>query len=287
MRKVSPLVGFRAKNMIFSLYLTLTLFGCLAGITTVLFGFGGGFVIVPLLYRALLTTYGAGSRTGMAAMHIAVATSTCVMIVSSAMATRRHRLKGNIVWSRVWPLAGYIAAGAVAGAALAVTADGALARWLFVAYLAVTIVDCLLRRGFISQETDAPQRRISSMKTALSGVAIGVIATFLGVGGSVMTVPMMRRQGLSMAYATAMANPLSLPVALAGTLTYMVMAWRNAGLPGGWYLGYVDIPAFAVLTLGSWLGSQLATPLVGRIPDRLHAKVYLGLLAIVLVSMAI
>ena len=36
---------------------TLLLFaGCLAGITTVLFGFGGGFVIVPLLYACLLYT---------------------------------------------------------------------------------------------------------------------------------------------------------------------------------------------------------------------------------------
>jgi uncharacterized membrane protein YfcA len=30
-------------------YLLLTLFGCLTGITAVLFGFGGGFVVVPLL----------------------------------------------------------------------------------------------------------------------------------------------------------------------------------------------------------------------------------------------
>lgn len=40
-------------------YLLLTLFGCLTGITAVLFGFGGGFVVVPLLYRLLTASHGA------------------------------------------------------------------------------------------------------------------------------------------------------------------------------------------------------------------------------------
>ena len=35
------------------LYLVLALFGVLSGVTTVLFGFGGGFVAVPVLYAAL------------------------------------------------------------------------------------------------------------------------------------------------------------------------------------------------------------------------------------------
>lgn len=49
-------------------------------------------------------------------------------------------------------------------------------------------------------------------------------ATFLGVGGSVMTVPLLRRCGLSMSQATSMTNPLSVPVALAGTLIGVMKA---------------------------------------------------------------
>ena len=40
------------------IYLVLAVFGGLAGVTTVLFGFGGGFVVVPLLYRVLLLAHG-------------------------------------------------------------------------------------------------------------------------------------------------------------------------------------------------------------------------------------
>jgi hypothetical protein len=82
-----------------------------------------------------------------------------------------------------------------------------------------------------------------------------------------------------------MANPLSVPVALAGTFTYMLMAGFAKVELGAWFVGYVDLLAFAILTLGSLLGIRLATPWIGRIPDALHARVYIGLLGVVMVSM--
>jgi uncharacterized membrane protein YfcA len=269
------------------LYLLLAAFACLAGVTTVLFGFGGGFVVVPLLYRSLIAHYGADSAIGGVAMHIAVATSTCVMIVSALLATRRHARKGNILWKQVWPMAGYIGVGAVFGAAAATLATGEFVRWAFVVYLGVSILDCVARKGFMSQAQAAKPRTPGALITGIAGVTIGIIATFLGVGGSVMTVPMMRRRGLDMSRATAMANPLTVPVALAGTVTYTLMAWHQPVPLSAWHIGYVDLAAFAVLTVGSLIGVQLATPLIGRIPDRLHAQIYVALLSLVLVSMAV
>jgi uncharacterized membrane protein YfcA len=49
----------------------------------------------------------------------------------------------------------------------------------------------------------------------------------------------------------------------------------------------VDLLAFAVLTLGSMLGIRLATRWIGRIPDRVHAWVYIGLLVIVMLGMSV
>lgn len=119
------------------------------------------------------------------------------------------------------------------------------------------------------------------------GILIGAIATFLGVGGSVMTVPLLRRCGLSMTQATAMANPLSLPVALVGTATYMVTGALDNTRLGAGYIGYVNLIAFSLLTLGAWFGMGLAARWMGRIPDRLHAWAYVGLLGVVLVSMGL
>lgn len=100
-----------------------------------------------------------------------------------------------------------------------------------------------------------------------------------------MTVPLLRRCGLSMSQATSMANPLSVPVAVAGTLTYMALAGFNASDLGAWFVGYVDLLAFVVLTLGSLVGIRMATPWIGRIPDRVHAWVYIALLIVVMLGM--
>ena len=102
-----------------------------------------------------------------------------------------------------------------------------------------------------------------------------------------MTVPLLRRCGLSMSQATSMANPLSVPVALAGTLTYMTLAGFTESDLGVWYIGYVDVLAFALLTVGSLLGIRLASRWIGRIPDRLHAWIYIGLLIVVLLSISL
>jgi hypothetical protein len=45
--------------------------------------------------------------------------------------------------------------------------------------------------------------------------------------------------------------------------------------------------AFAVLTVGSLVGIRLATPWIGRIPDRMHAQVYIGLLVLVMISLCL
>ncbi|CAN7718595.1 sulfite exporter TauE/SafE family protein [Acidovorax sp. LjRoot66] len=270
-------------------YLVLAVFGTLAGVTTVLFGFGGGFVVVPVLYRTLVHMHGSESPLGQSAMQVAVATSTCVMIVGAGLATRRHQRAGNVDWAQVRPLLAFIAVGAVAGAAAATVLRSDWVRWTFVAYLALTILDGLLRPGFIRPRaavaTPQDGTRPSGPVTALLGLAIGAVASFLGVGGSVMTVPLMRRRGAPMVQATAAANPLSLPVALAGTATYVLLAWEQAAPLGAWHAGFVDLRAFAVLVAGSWLGIRLGGRFVGRLPDGLHAKVYLALLAVVLLAM--
>ena len=268
-------------------YVILAFFSILSGATTVLFGFGGGFVTVPLLYALLAEAHGGTGPAGSAAMHVAVATSTAVMVVTSLLATLRHARLGNIVVTEFWPLVGYIAIGACAGATFATDVSGDLMRYAFVAYVGVTILDCLLRRGFLSPpQAGEPLRRTSAPSTAAAGIVIGAIATFLGLGGSVMTVPMMRRRGMDMTRATAMANPLAFPVALVGTGFYTLMRPGTAIL-SPWQVGSVDGVAFVILVTGSLLGIRAASPLIGRIQDVWHARAYVLLLVVVLLSMIV
>ncbi|MDH0300818.1 MULTISPECIES: sulfite exporter TauE/SafE family protein [unclassified Pseudomonas] len=266
-------------------YPLLGLFGLCAGITTLLFGFGGGFFAVPLLYALLLASHGAGTAVAQHAMQIAVATSAMVMIFSSALATWRHQRAGSLRWDLVRPLAPAIAAGALLGAWAALYVASAWLRWLFIAYLLLSLLDAWLRPGFVR----ASERRLDTLGSAsatLIGVPIGALAALLGVGGSVMTVPLLRRRGASMRTATAMANPLSLPMALAATLVYALVPVGQIELGDG-LLGLIDLRAALVMTAGAWLGMHLAAPLLGRIPDSVHARAYLALLACVLMVMLV
>jgi uncharacterized membrane protein YfcA len=209
------------------------------------------------------------------------------MIVNASLSTRRSARAGTLLKAWLWPLAGFIAIGSLVGALAAGLVSGEALRVAFIVYLAITIVDCLYRRGFVSRTVEGEPRLLGRWATGPGGVLIGAIATFLGVGGSVMTVPLMRRCGLSMTQATSMANPLSLPVALVGTFTYMLSGVMDAPALGTGYIGFVNLAAFAALTFGAFFGMRLAARWVGRIPDQLHARVYVGLLGVVMVSMVL
>jgi uncharacterized membrane protein YfcA len=119
----------------------------------------------------------------------------------------------------------------------------------------------------------------------LAGLVIGAIASLLGVGGSVMTVPLMRRHGARMKNAVAMANPLSFPVAIIGTLTYVLAARQHHIDLGPGYLGFVHLPSFAILSVCSILGVELAVRTLPKIPDKAHAVIYVGLLILVVITM--
>ena len=263
---------------VLSSILTLLALGCLTGVTTVVFGFGGGFVTVPVVYAFTL----AQAEPGVDAMAVAVATSTAVMVVNSLSATWAQYRAGRLRRDHLWPLALYIGLGSAVGALVATIVGGSVQYVLFVAYLMVTIADSLLRKGFLTRSTDTVPEPPRPGTTRAVGLGIGAVTGFLGVGGSVMTVPLLRRRGLPMSEATAMANPLTVPVALAGTLVYALWGTGGAGTDQG-HLGSVDLVAGALLLAGSLPTIALVRRYVGRIPDRAHAVAYVALLAVVLV----
>ncbi|MFI1368936.1 sulfite exporter TauE/SafE family protein [Streptomyces griseochromogenes] len=257
---------------------TLLLFGCLTGITTVVFGFGGGFITVPVVYGFLTVT----ARSGADAMHVAVATSAAVMVVNATVAALAHRRQGRLRRDYVWPLAVFITIGATAGSFAATLIGGTALRLLFGAYLVVTIADSLVRKGFLSVAHQTCPKPLGRGTTTFGGIGIGLVAAVLGVGGSVMTVPLLRRKGLPMAEATAMANPLSVPVAVAATLVYALAPTAPVGTG---QFGYVDLTAGAALLIGSLPAIAVTRRVTSRVPDRVHSAAYIVLLMIVLIVM--
>ncbi|MFJ6216039.1 sulfite exporter TauE/SafE family protein [Streptomyces sp. NPDC092296] len=256
--------------------------GLLTGVTTVLFGFGGGFVAVPVVVWA-------DAVLGADAMRVATATSALVMVVNAGFATAvtPRRVLRALRGSRTLLL--LLAAGASVGALATRLAPAGPARWAFVAYIALTIVDLLLRPGFLRPRTrvEAAPEAPRPLPAAL-GAPVGAVAAFLGVGGSVMTVPAMRRAGHTMRVATALANPLTLAIALPATAVSLGGAALPAAVDAHLHLvGLIDLRAASALLLGALPVIAVLRRRPPRIPDRTYAWAYVGLLAVAVVAMVL
>jgi hypothetical protein len=254
-------------------FLVLFLVGLAVGVTTVVFGFGGGFVTVPVLTVA-------DAALGGDALRVATASSALVMLVNALVATAATqrdvlgRLRGRAA------LFALLAAGGAAGALAARFAPDALLRWGFVGYVGLTVVDLMVRPGFV-RPVRASAGGVGGAEDrglpAVLGLPIGSVAAFLGVGGSVMTVPLMRRAGTPMSIATTLANPLTAVVAAPALL--VVLAARGAATPSApGFVGAVDLASCAALLAGALPVVVLLRLRPPRIPDAVHAGVYVGLL---------
>lgn len=254
--------------------------GLLTGVTTVLFGFGGGFVAVPVVVWA-------DAALGSDAMRVATATSALVMVVSAGFATAVTPRRMLLALRGSGRLLVLLAAGAATGALATRLAPADLARWAFVAYVALTITDLLLRPGFLRSHARVDSASGSPRPLPASmGAPIGAVAAFLGVGGSVMTVPAMRRAGHTMQVATALANPLTLAVALPATAVSLGVAAVPAATAARVHLvGLIDLRAASALLLGALPVIAVLRRRPPRIPDRTHAWAYIGLLGLVTVGM--
>lgn len=256
----------------------ITLAGFATGITTVLFGFGGGFVVVPFVYQLLSGQPNLAPQ----AMHIAVATSTAVMIFNAGWASWQNWRAGKLPLQPLLPLLWFIALGAVLGSLLAGLLGDGMVHMLFILYMVFTIADCLLRTGFFVGSTLRP---LSRSTLSGGGIVIGTIAALLGVGGSVMTVPLLRRHGYSMRDSVSAANPLSLPVALCASLTYAIGGWQQ--VPAGGFLGFISLKILALLVAAGWLGMVATRRYLPAVPDVWHARIYVILLGAVLLAMVV
>lgn len=271
-------------NVEITMLLLLGFFGIISGITTVLFGFGGGFVTVPLLYSYLSLTMHNQGLISEFAMQISVATSAFIMIFSASLSSYQHHKKGNLNFDHIWSLFIAISIGGCFGALIAVLVDGDWIRWLFMLYLVITIIDCTVRKGFMNPKTEVVQK-VSYQRDGVIGIVIGIVAAFLGVGGSIMTVPLMRRRGASMQESAAMANPLTLPMAITSSVVYWLYAKYDQLDFGESFIGFLYIKGAILLIISAWVGIKIGIYLMKYLPDHIHAKAYPILLMIVLAVM--
>lgn len=113
-----------------------------------------------------------------------------------------------------------------------------------------------------------------------TGAAAGLLAGMLGVGGGTLSVPFMVYCNRGMREAVGTSAAVGLPIAVFGSLGYLVSGLGAAGLPA-YSLGFVHLPALASMFTAPW-GARAAH----RLPVPLLKKLFALLLYLLGAKMA-
>lgn len=231
--------------MLSTTYLFVLAGGGLIGFLLGLLGGGGSLLAVPLLLQI----------GGVQSVHMAIGTSAFAVAVNAVLGSVNHARKGNVSWrpALIFSAAGILAAviGALYGlqtpsktlmilfGALTVT----VGLWMAIKKNNATAAGLVCNQGWCS-------------KVVISGLGVGAISGFFGIGGGFMVVPaMLWATGLPMVQVVGTSlvgvGALGLGTAATYALAQQVV-WPVAGLL---IIGGV---------VGSHLGVRLASELQAR-----------------------
>jgi uncharacterized protein len=247
--------------------------GLAVGFCAGLLGIGGGAVMVPILV-IVFTAQGLPSDH---LMHIALGTAMATIMLTSISSMRAHHAHRAVDWS----IARAIAPGILAGSFCAALVAGlitkrplALMFTALVFYAATQILFDL--RPKESRELPGPVGLFAA------GAVIGAVSSLLAAGGAFLCIPFLAWCSVPLRRAIGTAAAVGLPIAMAGTLGYVIQGLRVEGLPSP-SLGYVYLPAFALVVATS----ILAAPLGARVAHRLPVKRLRIIFALVLYGLAV
>ena len=116
------------------------------------------------------------------------------------------------------------------------------------------------------------------------GNVIGGVSSLVGIGGGTLSVPFMVWCNIPLHEAIGTSAAIGFPIAVAGTIGYVVNGFSAAGLPGN-SLGYVYLPALAGIIGASVLTAPLGVRLAHSLPVDKLKRLFAGLLLVVATRM--
>ena len=245
------------------MWIEFALIGLLAGYAAGFLGIGGGFIVVPALTFLFLKD----PVTAPWAVHMAVATSLAVMLVTSLSSLLAHHRRGAIYWPVVRSMAVGLMAGAVLGAVIADFLQGEILIRIFGLFAILAGLQLILGR-----HGDGEKPLPGQPYAAATGGSIGLISAMIGIGGGAITVPWLLWHGVQAQRAVATSAACGYPIAVTGSLSFVVLG-HGSGLPDA-ALGYVHLPAFAGIALVGALAAPLGAASVHRLPPGFVRRVF-------------
>ncbi|BFM08872.1 sulfite exporter TauE/SafE family protein [Halioxenophilus aromaticivorans] len=256
------------------LLLVFPVLGVVVGIAAGLLGVGGGGIMVP----ALSAIFAAMGFSLAEIVHLALGTSMATIITTSISSARTHHQKGSVNWV-TWRA---MTPGVLIGTFLATFLVA-----LLPAQLLATFFACFM--GFVAVQMWRPLKATSQSNPAkaelfAAGAGIGGVSALVSIGGGSLTVPYLNWRKHPMTNAVGTSAALGLPIALTGTLGYLINGWQHTDLSQG-VLGYIYLPAVLVLSIFSAIAAPFGVRLAHSLPVPTLRKVFAVLLVVISLRM--
>lgn len=227
-----------------------------AGVLSSLFGIGGGLVMVPALHYGLRVEWGQATAVSLAA--IALQTPTGVF---------GHARRGAVDWR----MAVHLSLGGLGGVAIGDRLEPHIAvPWLKLLF-AVLMALAAWRLVAGSPRT-AGAGGHHPLALLVVGLCAGIVSQLLGIGGGLITVPVLALMGTAMHVAVGSS---------------LVPVFTNAAVATGIHLAEGrDLRAGLVLGLGSLAGVPLGVRIAHALPDRNLRRVFASALVLAAIAVA-
>lgn len=248
-----------SSSEIIGLCLALAATGVAAGFLSGTFGVGGGAVIVPIMYNALIIL-GFSAATS---IKVALGTSLAVIVPLGIRSFQAHRARSavDLELLRNWAIS--IPAGVIVGAIIAAVATGDALRGFYVFFTIIFACKLLFERDSWRIGNDLP----GWPARAAAGGAIGVISTLMGIGGGVLSTSFMTFYGRPIHMAVATSAGAGVLIALPAVLGYMLAGLGAEGLPP-LSVGYVNLLGAAIIIPLSLVAAPLGVRIAHAMTKR-------------------
>lgn len=256
-------------------FLTYLAVGACAGFFAGLLGIGGGAVIVPML---VLIFSAQGFPDGHL-MHLVLGTSMATIIFTASMSLRTHHRHQAVNWPVVKAISPGIIVGTLLGAQLATHVPTRPLAIFFSVFMLYVVL-----QFFINAKPKPSRELPGAWGMAGAGFVIGGFSALAAVGGGSLTVPFLVWCNVRMHQAIGTSAAVGLPIALAGSVGYMLSGYGATGLPAGSF-GFIYLPALAGTVIAGAVFAPIGARLTHRLPVPALKKIFAGVLLLLLAKM--
>jgi uncharacterized membrane protein YfcA len=259
------------------LIVELAALGLATGYAAGLLGIGGGMLLGPFI-TLILSARGLPADL---AVKMAIATSMATIVFTSISSVRAHHKRGAVQWHIVKGLAPGIVIGSLVGSiGIFAVLKGTTLALLFAAFIGFSATQM-----FLDKKPKAGRSMPGTAGQIGVGAVIGLVSGLVGAGGGFISVPFMVAHNVVIIQAVATSAALGFPIAVANAVGYALGGQGVEGLPS-WSLGYIWLPALAVIASCSVTTAPLGARMAHKLPvaklKRIFAIVLYGLAAYML-----